>query len=88
MSADDGLKAQSIGKHVGYSDKTEHQVIQRFKNDGLSVIYLTSNARVDAQRAFKDAEQEQLITQASVTLRVKAVCGRCHCWQKSVIEKA
>ena len=59
-SADEGLKAQAIAKRVGYSDETVRQVIQRFNDDGLSAIYPKSNARLDDQRAFKDAEREQL----------------------------
>lgn len=60
MSADEGLKAQAIAKRVGYSDETVRQVIQCFNDDGLPAIYPKSNARLDDQRAFKDAEREQL----------------------------
>ena len=60
MSADEGLKAQAIAKRVGYSDETVRQVIQCFNQEGVAAIYPKSNARHDDQRAFKDAEREQL----------------------------
>ncbi len=62
MSADEGLKAQAIAKRVGYSDETVRQVIECFNAEGLSAIYPKSNARHDDQRAFKDAEREQLLS--------------------------
>lgn len=60
MSADETLKAQAIGQRVGYSDETVRQVIQRFNQEGLQVIYRKSTARPDDQRAFKDVAREQL----------------------------
>ena len=60
LSAEEGLKAQAIGKQVGYSDETVRQVIQRFNKEGLPALYPRSKARPDDQRAFKDAEREQL----------------------------
>lgn len=60
MSADENLKAQAIAERVGYSDETVRQVIQRFNQEGIEVIYPKSNARLDDQRAFRDAARKQL----------------------------
>lgn len=60
MSADEGLKAKTIGQRVGLSGQQVRRVIHAFNQEGMKGLASASRARHDDQRAFDDAARDRL----------------------------